>query len=725
MIDLDIVGAVVHRSHHFPVFRSNLPKVGRKKGTAVARQLDSALLSVGFKMSKDLFNHFGELRELEAGHQAALLLDSVKKLVGAHVHHNVYFRDFPQNVPDTQEFWLDCITKALQVDAYPLDPGLVNLLSLPDYGRYLHSYEEMVEHQEEFIKAVSDRVTMLHLGSSLEEESRSLFLQLAGSRVPLSGSDLELLESLASEHSEVDQEIPVRENKAVINRALLNKGLPLNVDTVTDILRLACLLSDGDVTLTEKTKFKSFPRRQRRRLFSALDHVLQDGTKFQDVMRHQEAWKRLGERLHPHESKSEAVMDFFAIARGENKVATVPGQVELYLAQGLIKDAIDLLGRVPGQFVRSLDRLLRLSQSNSDEVLYLRKTLKRVLPKVSGRVVLSVWEHFLNRHEPLLNRDKTSKKRIFVNQKGKAWVTDDTRVGLDPLVVDEIIVLLADSVRDRLLSSGITRITYSKDMEQVALPLSEKDKASGIGVLPRGSIVPVHEEYLRFFCYWKQKKQRTDFDLSAMLLNKDFVFKDHLSWTSLSNLSGQHSGDITSAPDGASEFIDLCLGKVDKDSIIVPQVNIFHGEGFAEVEESFFGFMSRTESQKGLPFEPRTVRVKSDIRGDGRVAVPALFYYDSGWKCKWAALFSKGLSWGNRVESNRLSTAGLMRGIHEKRYITVGDLAALLEMRAEDAPALGPRTEGVTVHCDFNVPENPENGVTYLTPLNLSSLIPD
>ena len=62
-------------------------------------------------------------------------------------------------------------------------------------------------------------------------------------------------------------------------------------------------------------------------------------------------------------------------------------------------------------------------------------------------------------------------------------------------------------------------------------------------------------------------------------------------------------------------------------TFIVPQVNIYSGEGFEEVEESFFGFMLRDGEQKGRPFEPRTVRMKSELRGlgPGRAAagVPA------------------------------------------------------------------------------------------------------
>ena len=85
-----------------------------------------------------------------------------------------------------------------------------------------------------------------------------------------------------------------------------------------------------------------------------------------------------------------------------------------------------------------------------------------------------------------------------------------------------------------------------------------------------------------------------------------------------------HSGDITEAPEGASEFIEIDLSTVAA-RYIVPQVNVYAGEGFEEVAESFFGFMERDGEQQGRPYEPRTVRMKSDLRGAGRIALPLVF----------------------------------------------------------------------------------------------------
>lgn len=90
--------------------------------------------------------------------------------------------------------------------------------------------------------------------------------------MPLGEADLRLLEVLAAwcVDGEQPDEIPVRENRAVVNRVRVANDRPLLVDTVTDVLRLACVLAGGDVSLAEPARFRSLPRPLRKGLMTAL-----------------------------------------------------------------------------------------------------------------------------------------------------------------------------------------------------------------------------------------------------------------------------------------------------------------------------------------------------------------------------------------------------------------------------------------------------------------------
>lgn len=261
----------------------------------------------------------------------------------------------------------------------------------------------------------------------------------------------------------------------------------------------------------------------------------------------------------------------------------------------------------------------------------------------------------------------------------------------------------------------------------VAVPLSGKTIAPGFNVLPRGSRTPVAPGHLRFFIYWKQQTQRTDFDLSALLLDEDFNYSGQLSYTNLSGFGGVHSGDITSAPNGASEFIDLDLARV-KAAYIVPQVNVYCGEGFDEVEESFFGFMSLAAGQAGKPFEPRTVRTRSDLRGTGKVALPLLFgrAADGSWSATWMQLFLGGMAWRNQVEANRMSTALLAQSIAGRRYLPVRYLVDLMGAKANAVTQWreGVRLDGPVTFVGLERPDGLPEGSQVYTLDRLNALVP-
>lgn len=575
---------VIRHTHRVP-----LPAGPVGEGAVAAQQFDAALMSVGFKLSAELLAHLSGLSEGAVVDTAVRTLGTVREMVGDHVRHNAYFIDFPANVPDTFDFWMACIADALADDETrastleQLSTGVVDLLTLPSYGNYRHTYVEMLAHHDELIAAAGDRITVLHLGGTLDDETTALYLALAAGTTPLGEEGLRDLRDLAAHCADGPQpeEIPVRENRAVVNQARLASGASLLLDTVTDVLRLACALGGGDVTLHEPTRLRALPRPVRRALLAGLDAVVAAApAKLADVHAHREQWKRLGERLHPHEYPQwPHAADVFAVARGEKAARSMESRVAEQLDRADTSAAAELLKAAPGRLYRSLDQLLRdsFTQQERDAVA---TAAEQVVADVSGRVLLSVRRHLHHRgHE-------TGEQRVFINRLGRAWVTDDTRRPVFAPERERLIAAIDEELRRRIPAED--HLLIDPDVLDVALPLSGNATASGLGVLPRGSVSRVDGQTLRFFVYWKQRERTTDYDLSAALLNADYSTASWLSYTNLREVGGEHSGDITDAPDGASEFIELRLDAV-RATCIVPQVNLFSGEGFEEVEESFFG----------------------------------------------------------------------------------------------------------------------------------------
>ncbi|MER7988826.1 hypothetical protein ABTY53_25000 [Streptomyces noursei] len=718
-----LASLIIRHTHRLPS-----PTGPDGHGDVAARQFDAALMSVGFKLSADLLAHLSGLSEDTVIETAGHTLRTVGAMVGDHVQHNAYFRDFPAHVPDTFDFWMRCVSEAL-ADGTARDRtlaqlrgGVLDLLTLPSYGNYQHTYAELLAAHDELIAAAGDRMTVLHLGGDLAAETTAAYLALAGSSTPLGDEDRADLRTLAEHCVDGPQPdaVPVRENRALINQARLVAGADLLLDTVTDVLRLACALSGGDVTLQEPTRFRTLPRPVRRALLAGLDRVVAGSpAKLADVPAHREPWKRLGERLHPHEyPRWPHAAEVFAVARGEAEARSLDGRTEARLAAHDVAGAVELLSAAPGKLFRALDRLLRTAPGPAERAIVVAAA-ERVVPDVSGRVLLSVREHLHNRTAA------SAPQRVFVNRLGRAWVTGDVRPPIPEAERERLIAVLDAEVRRRLPAPG--RLLIDPDILDVALPLSGKATGTGLGVLPRGSLSPVDGDLLRFFVYWKQTARTTDYDLSALMLNADYSTHSWLSYTALTAVGGEHSGDITEAPDGASEFINLRLAAVPG-TFVVPQVHLFSGEGFEEVAESFFGFMLRDAEQRGRPFEPRTVRMKSELRGPGRVALPLAFQRgaDGRWRAKWLHLYLKGAPTSNQVEGHRVSIATLLRGIVERDHLTV---RYLVDLWGESATSVthwdgGALPDEPVTYLGLARPDGLHPGSRVITPENLRDLIP-
>ncbi|WP_344454857.1 hypothetical protein, partial [Actinocorallia aurantiaca] len=697
----------------------------------VVRQFDAVLMSAGFKLSREAMEHLAGLDEGTVVDFAVRTLGVVRREVGDHVRHNTYFKDFPAGVPDTVDFWARCLAEALLdpavIEAGGLDGltagGSLNLLALPSYGRYLHTYEEMLAAHDELIPSAGDRVTVLHLGGTVDDEASRLYLALAGGRAPLGEDDLDALRRLAGHCADGPQPeaVPVRENRAVINRVRLAAGRELLVDTVTDVLRLAWALSavEGEEE-PEPARFRSLARRERRALLAALDGVVAASpAKLGDVPPYREQWKRLGERLHPHEyPRWPHAARVFAVARGEERVRSFSARVQAAMAAEDVPGAARLLTAAPGVLFRSLDWLAR-SASSEEERRVVLEAAGSAVERVSGRVLLSMREHLVNRVE------SRGGSRVFVNRHGRAWVADDRREPLDADLAGRLCALLDAEVTRRLPEVG--HLVVDRDVWQVALPLSGKSSPSGFGVLPRGSVSPVEGGLLRFFIHWREREERTDFDLSALLLDEDYTGASHLSWTQLTGFGGEHSGDITSAPEGASEFINLDLGRLEH-RVVVPQVLIYDGEGFHEVAESFFGFMTLDAEQAGAPFEPATVRMKSDLRGAGRGALPLVFLRgeDGRWRAKWLHLFLRGAARFNQVETTGVTATPLVRTFVDREFLRVRHLTDLWAAKAGTVSFLGEGDlpDAPVTFVGMERPEELPEGSQVFDLTNLADLIP-
>jgi len=138
--------------------------------------------------------------------------------------------------------------------------------------------------------------------------------------------------------------------------------------------------------------------------------------------------------------------------------------------------------------------------------------------------------------------------------------------------------------------------------------------------------------------------------------------------------------------------------------------------------------MLREGEQGGRPFEPRTVRMKSELRGPGRVAMPLAFRRDEEgrWHAHWLHLCLRGTPTDNRVEDHRVSLATLLRGAVEHAPVTVRHLVELMRESGAEVTEWsgGEPPAGPVTYLGLARPEGLAPGSRVVTPENLRDLVP-
>lgn len=239
------------------------------------------------------------------------------------------------------------------------------------------------------------------------------------------------------------------------------------------------------------------------------------------------------------------------------------------------------------------------------------------------------------------------------------------------------------------LANTLGTVYIDESMRRMALPLQEAASMSGVGVLPRGSRVPISlDSTVRGFTYWEKVD---DIDLSVFGLSPDGS-QIEFSWRTMhmhqeggEALPIVYSGDETSGYKGGAEYFDVDIAAFRRAwpdvRYLVFCDNIYSCSHF---NRCFCraGYMLRQHPDSGEVFEPKTVGSAFTVNGDGRFAY--LFGID---------LETAEFVWLNLHRASEDAVAGetslafLLDDLNLTRIFNVYDLFKLMAARLTDDPS--------------------------------------
>jgi len=615
---------------------------------------------IGYVLSKDVIEVLQTYSIDEITSFYKDIAKTLKEMVGAHKKWEPMYPNFPTQVMEAS----DCELYLNALMHYFGD--WVGLRIMPEY-----------EKEERLPLIDFAKMKVINLGS--EDEVVTIFKEMMASKTSISETDKEDLKWYLKTFNEDIPAITYKEILSFVYAELLSlkkvsaEDASKNFKTSTDILRLAVALSEGDVSLAGQTKFRNFKRSERRFLLGLLENCTTDIT--EDMLRHKNAWIRLGEKLHPFEYKQRMPKCFaaFDVIRNNKKYDKFGTALEASLEEGDVTKALKILKTRPGDFARRLDHLLRMSD-DQDKVL---RAFNGVAQEVSSNVLLQVMTHFQYRSEK-------RNLRVFMpkGNAAKIQAVKNTLKRLPQTTCTKVFNICNKSLKKKYGElPKLGKVYIDPTLKDYVVPFSQRSASKALRTVARGSKVAIPEgDTLRFFSWWKDCEGRVDIDLSALMYDEDWNQIEKVSYTNLrsATYNAYHSGDITSAPKGACEFIDLDIPSILRygGRYVIMTVLSYTGQSFSTLDESFCGWMIRKKPNSGEVFDARTVQDKFDIDSDSKVNIPVIFDLKDRKMIYTDLALSHVPSYIN-VESNKEALALMGQSINDLRKTNLFDLFTL------------------------------------------------
>ena len=510
-------------------------------------------------------------------------------------NYTVFYKNFPDEVINMNE-----------IDLY------INQILHYWIGYLPSNSENIIKEDVEPSKLVKAR----ELNLIDDEMIEKLFIDLLSSNVTLSEQYLDDVCVLTNNKSIKELEkymeyIQMKETLTTVSSYILKKEGVLigNFKTATDILRLIAKISGVELN-NKHIHFAYFSRTILSQLMNKLENLKNI---MPDIKRYSKPWhtffklyaKKINFNKYPKVRKV-ADMLFGDISymteRGKinEKIKRLPIMSEEEL-DNFVKEYIVFYG----DYVREILSLLNKAKENQYEKLLLG--LENCVTKVNTRILFQLYDRIIN----LKAKDKTIPR--LVNSKGK-WRRLRESISLSDELLNRVLQIVEDGIKTQLKEKeNLGKVYIDEDYKNIMLTTSEKDSNVSLRPMTRGSRIKFNPnaEVLRFFVAWKNLDEKTlkelntiydrvDVDLSALTFNENLEFNDVVAYYNQKKSGFAFSGDITNAPEGALEYIDVFdLERLKKkgNRYILMQIRSYNGYTFEEINSVYAGVMELTSNE--------------------------------------------------------------------------------------------------------------------------------
>lgn len=680
-------------------FFANLNSENFGKNTVEASTLLLKCEELGFSFDKELFTVMTNSKTEELENFWNWFDKEYKKVYGAAKYKPMY-PNFPKQVIEASEAEL-----------------LIN--AFMHYTGDVFGVRIMPKYKEKDRKPLKEEKNPLRLKGITSDELLNKFTLGITANTSLSVSNKESLGNLFNYLEENKKEslekvlkdnlIPQKENLAFIGALVIKSSLDFDntvshqFKTPTDLLRLVAALNNGDTSLAVNTKVKNLSRPLRKMFVSKINDMFKSGDSEQfleNMFTYKEKWTRFAYALHVGEYEKKFPLAFEAIqkVRNNEKDESFNCKVEKLIKNNETVKASELLIIRPGVFGRALNQLL-VNTSKDEDKEFILKNFKNASKSIATPVLLQIHAKF--------KYDNQNNKKIVLPKGGlgKVYVKsmpENTKKPISNLYAKKVVDSIEETLVERFKAGESLGNVYIEDSLMLQnVPFAQRTASKALKTVPKGSrfVKESDKPIIRFFTWWnengidKEGKKvnvgRIDIDLSVGIFDANYNLIKTCAYYDLRSYDDEtlvhyltHSGDITSAPKGAAEYIDVDIEKLKEalpEAAFVGQlISSFTEQKYADMPECYAGWMEREQKQHGKIFEPSTVKTKVDITCDATNVLVCLYdiarkeyiWTDTPMKSNYSYLY-------NNLNSVKGIMAYTIEGIAEMTKANLYDLFGL------------------------------------------------
>lgn len=400
----------------------------------------------------------------------------------------------------------------------------------------------------------------------------------------------------------VMSEFGFKENGITLAAANFDR-MEFDASSGTDVLRLCSALSQGDISLREKVKFRSFKRSERRRLLTALDS---QKNLAEDFASRPEQWKRLLERLRPGDYKFENVKKAYDDLYNK-RTKTFGAHID---PQKPTLAVLEKAVQRPGEFLRAFHRFYK--HFGKDAVSWFIPVMDRLTTQ--QLVSLRGYLRTINSRQTLMYPPKANWSRVKVFPNNKAKIAPEDRKVLE--------FRISQILKDRLATAFPEGVALDMRVDQVKLQTNDQKLAE----YGRGTEfdIPQNIKFIRSASYWERKGSYTTwYDNGWNFFGENWHPMGACAWNAQNFKQGAaiFSGDPVNTGDlrgRACQMADLYLDRLESHGVRYAVWNIlcYSRVKFSEAAEVLATLQMGENAETGRTYEPSRAQMVFPLKSE-------------------------------------------------------------------------------------------------------------